>query len=451
MNLFEPVPEPLLPHDPDGGPGAVDPLTALAVLDPTELRVRPVAEIEARAGRLRGVRRTRTAVLAAAASVAVVTVVATVLPSGGTATLPADGPTPTASASQNAPGPTDGCDPGWVTPVADVAPLVHLVAGATPAPLAVVDAAALGGPECYPDEVPTAAVVARLAGDGRVSAGLVVSGPSAQPPLPDLAGVQPSGTVTSRPSGTSAPDPGLELRTVTVHGARGMLRREADTTTTPVAVAGTGKVQWREPATGAWWLVESSGLSSEELLSVAERLGTSGATLDATTVPGAADGWTALPFRARRLAGHRFEAGYEDTSGPSVTLWASDVQEPGPEVVGQVSAAALRVGDVNGARALLRPIGTEGDSPSLVWSAGGVHFTLFGSPDLDFEDLLALARRVEQVPVDDPRVLRAAAPLPTSAPTTSPTSVPVAPTSAPTPTGTVIGAATPAPPTTTAG
>ncbi|WP_088286239.1 hypothetical protein [Kineosporia sp. A_224] len=394
MNLFEPGPDPLLPVDPDG---AGDPLTALAVLDPAELRVRPLTEVAGRAARLRTARRSRFAVLGVAASVALVGAVTVLLPSGGTTAQPATGqtavPAPTAtvsvSPSQGA-GVPAGCQDGATLDVASHPELAHLVSGTAPAPLAVVEVVALGGPECGFDDVPTAAVAARFAPGGRVDAGLVVSGPAEQPLLPARDG--------------SDAESGLVSEQGTVHGAPATLEHWSPSTPV-IAVDGTARVQWQEPATGSWWLVESSGLPTEDLLAAAEALGTSGERLDAATVPGTAEGWSALPARARRTAGHRFEVLYQaaDGSGPTVNLSVSDVQEIGPQVVGQVSADALRTADVHGARAILRPIGTEGDSPSLIWAADGLYFTLYASPDQSFADLVALARAVEPVGPDDPR------------------------------------------------
>jgi hypothetical protein len=393
---------------PDG-----DPLAALAVLDPADLVVRPLAEISGRAARVRRARRVRTTALGAAASVALVASLALALPGGGTATS-----TP---ASESGTAPTAPVDCSHGTSVFDVGAhlgLVHLLDGADAPPLMSAYGLDLPGPPCS-GAVGPAAVRARFSADGTsVTAAFVVSGPLAQArfavdllePPPATPGVPPPGEPSPDP--TDLP-PGLVDEVVTVHGATAQLRRWTQKTRMLVA-AGTGYVQWREPSTGKWWVVQAAGLSRADLLAVAEGLGTSGGRLDGDTVPTA--GWTTLPALDMSRKGHRFDAGYD-----RVSLSVSDVPEFGPELVGMVTPGSVKVADVHGAQAFLKPVGLDGDSPELHWSDGRLWFSLYGPADMRFDELVALARSVAPVPSDDPRIVGAVATAPPNPYTEQPT------------------------------
>lgn len=406
MNLFEPGPDPLLPVDPDG---EVDPLTVLAVLDPADLRFRPLDEVAGRATRLRTVRRSRTAVLGAAASVALVVAVTTMLPSGGTVTSPADGPTqvgtplptPTRSASATPvltppAGAGDLCQFAAAAP-AGVPQLVRLLPDTADLRLTTVMAERLPEPSCSERDVPTpVARVRRSADGGTADLALSLTGPSATPLVEDPEHPGPSSTQQPPATPGEVRDPGLVRTTPALHGGRGLLLRYGRGA--PRNVVGTASLQWQEPSTGQWWLLRTSGLAADEVVALAEGLDTAADRVDLTNLP--TSGWTDVTPGRPATGDAQFQAVYEAGSS-NVLLRVVDVAREWFDPA-TVAPGTIRFADVRGSLATFAPAGF--DTPVLSWSADGADLVLYGAAGQTEDDLLQMARAVVPVPPDDPRV-----------------------------------------------
>jgi hypothetical protein len=202
------------------------------------------------------------------------------------------------------------------------------------------------------------------------------------------------------PEAVLSGDPRVALR---VRGRAGQLM-------TGSAAAGVLSVGWTE-SDGSRWVVNSSGLSRAQLLAAVDRLRLADGRVARTSLPG---GYDETQFPRPVTSGESFvwDAQYGDQPsqpGDDLGVQLAVYQPTGASALTAATLAApggVRFVDVNGARAAYSRVAYPPQPTGLgflEWqTAGGVGFRLSGP--LGLADLAALARRLQPVAADDPRL-----------------------------------------------
>ena len=169
-------------------------------------------------------------------------------------------------------------------------------------------------------------------------------------------------------------------------------------------------------ADGTRWMAMSSGFPTDDALAVLDALSFDGVTLDAASVPAeltVAPVSTVPPTTAdKKWSAYYGEDDGQPAADPPVTILSATTvfTEPG-EVAASMHAPSTAFAEVNGARAVFTTNGADLATATygwLRWTQGGVSYSLVGP--WTFEELVALAEKVEPVSLDDSRVTGAPGP-----------------------------------------
>ncbi|MEP7765589.1 hypothetical protein [Sanguibacter sp. 25GB23B1] len=169
-------------------------------------------------------------------------------------------------------------------------------------------------------------------------------------------------------------------------------------------------------ADGTRWMAMSSGFPAAEALAVLDGLSFSGFTLDASSVPA---GLTVAPVStvAPTTSVKMWSAYYGEEDGqpaadpPVTVLSATTVFRAPPEVAASMHAPSTAFAEVNGVPAVFSTNGADLAFATfgwLKWTQNGVSYSLVGTGS--FDELVALAEKVEPVSLDDSRVIGAPGP-----------------------------------------
>lgn len=173
------------------------------------------------------------------------------------------------------------------------------------------------------------------------------------------------------------------------------------------------QVSWLAPD-GTRWMAMSSGFPTDDALALLDSLTFDGSALDLASVP---PDLTVAPVSSvpPTTSVMTWSAWYGEEDGqpagdPPVTVLSATTSFKEPrEVAASMHAPSTAFADVNGAQAVFTTNGADLESATfgwLGWTTDGVSYTLVGP--WTFDELVALAEKVEPVSLDDDRVTSAA-------------------------------------------